>query len=167
MSQMSSGFHETLNSHRAVQFYTTQKKMSKRKKDALKENDGTTWISIRKVRDPSIIAATANPAKTSESDCCSLKNISLGFETACNPNCDISNTPSCQQEVILSNYRPTRKMSKYLTSNLDTLQLTAITDCNRALAYHLSLKIRQKMDLKGNTTILVHGDTIKEGGLAD
>lgn len=50
------------------------------------------------VRDPSIITAIARPAKNSESECSSLKKISLGFVTAFSPHGDISNTPSWKKK---------------------------------------------------------------------
>ena len=76
--------------------------LQQRIKNEVQNYQKTTWTSIRKVRDPSIITATASPAKYSESEYWSLKNISLGFETACSPDCDISNTPSWQQALIIS-----------------------------------------------------------------
>lgn len=60
---------------------------------------------MRKVRDPSIITATAKPAKQGESEYFSDRNISLGFERAWSPDCVISNTPSWEQVKIIQSVR--------------------------------------------------------------
>lgn len=56
---------------------------------------------MRNARDPSIITATAHPARKSELEWWSAKNISLGFKTPCNPDGDISKTPSWNKITIL------------------------------------------------------------------
>lgn len=61
---------------------------------------------MTKARDPSKTTATAHLAKTSESECCSLRNISIGLATAWKPDFDFWNTPSWQKREVMSSDYP-------------------------------------------------------------